>query len=237
METTNNLNQFIDNELDPKEKALIIDQINNDTELQKQVFFLKEVNESIIEDDVYEYRKKLSLIIHPSPSKILLNRYLFFGIAAAVAILFSIVTFLQPRDIEDAFSEYYAPYQLDINTRSAEIKDNGIYFALKLYQAKEYEAAYNALTNYTNSNSNDSAGEYFLGICCIELKKYQQAESNLIDVINSKSLGYNLHAKWYLSMVYLKNKEKDKALPYLTELSNSNNLYSHDAKIILKKYY
>ncbi len=237
MGTITKLNQFIDKELDPEEEILLSEEISNSKELQDQISFLKEVNESIAEQDILEYRQKISQLVHPTTSWTPVKRYLFLGIAAAIVLLFSMITFLQPKNIEYAFSDYYSPYKVDIRTRSSAVSDNEMNTALKLYQAEKYEAAYTALVDYTNSNSNDSAGKYYLGICSIQLNKNKQAESCLKEVINANSLGYDLHAKWYLAMVYLKDKQKDKALHLLTELADSDNYYSHDARKILKKYY
>jgi TolA-binding protein len=236
MEMIEKYDLYIDGKLEGGELEAFLLQLKNDKKLEAELAMHREINESITDDEVYYLRQKLALLISSSLKKQVFLRT-FSGIASGIIIVLSIFAITHTTDPGDAFNNYYRPYETDLNTRSADNNVQGTNLAYKLYASGEYEAAYEILKNYTSVNVNHSDAKYYQGLCAIELKNAADAEESLRSVIKDGDYAYALHAKWYLSMLYLQTKQNENARSLLKELAETPNFYSERSRKILKKYF
>lgn len=236
MDTTNRkIEEFLDKELPKTESDAFRQELDNNETLAQEVQFIKEVNESITDDEVYYLRQKLNLLINQQSNKIPFIK-IASGIAAGIVIIFSILTITKGPNPLEAYDQFYSPYVSDLSTRSAENKITGLQFGIKLYEEGDYETAVNILENYNNENFDSPAGKYYLGLSALAASQHHIAQKCFEELINSENYSYSLHAKWYLGMLYLKKGQTELAKPLFEELSNTDNYYSARAKKILKRH-
>lgn len=235
MKTSELIELYIDGELEGEELSDFQLKLENDDALRKQVELRREINESIVDDDVYYLRKRMSILI---PRVVTRKRvyYKYSAIAAAciIAVLSTLYfqPFIQPEVVCNSF---YSPYQTDLNTRSDDKVFLGVNFAVKLYAEKEYEASYELLKNYSRDNFNNPVAKYYLALNAMELNRLEEAELYFVDLIESAEYGYVVHAKWYLSLIYLKQDDLVQARALLNELKDESGFYEERAKALLKK--
>jgi len=235
-QTTDKIEFFLDGQLKGKELNNFIAEMEQDKKLASEVAMHREINESIIDDEVYYLRQKLSLLIAKSARKLPFVKTIS-SVAAGLIIILSIVNITNNSNPAKAFTNFYAPYQTDLSTRSSENNLQGLSFAFKLYAEAEYETAMEMLNNYNNDNLNNSAINYYNGLCALELNKNERAAQSFQSVIDEGDYAYALHSKWYLSLLYLKTKQSDKAEVLLNELAEKPNFYAEKSQKILKKYF
>ena len=73
-------------------------------------------------------------------------------------------------------------------------------------------------------------------MCYIETKNFYESIKILNSIIESeKGYVFNQHAQWYLALMYLKVGESKNAKEILLNISKTENMYTRDAKKILKK--
>ncbi len=236
METLNEIDDYLMGNLSTEEKERFSAELKKNKELADLVKFHKEVNESIIDNEVVELRGKINnlLLSNNKTSKLKLIHF-FYSIAAILLIAFTITSLLREPNYAKAYTCFYQPYETDINVRSDSYKAEDLDFALILYQKGEYQASFELLQNYNQSVFNNHKAQFYLGLCAIELKKYEIAEESLLEVLNSDDPSLNLHSKWYLGLIYLQTEQPEKAITFFNELKQEQNYYTKKATNILKK--
>lgn len=236
MISNDKIDLYLDGQLKDSELEEFKHQLEHDQQLKAEVKLQQEINESISDDEVYYLRQKLTLLISQTSRKRILVRALS-GVAAGLILILSFFSITNSPSPSKAYAEYYTPYETDLNTRSADNSLLGLNFAYKLYSEGEYNTAYELLSNYNSENYNNISAKYYQALCAIELDMSTEAEQNLLEVLNDGDYAYTLHAKWYLSMLYLKSERFDDAEVYLEDLSSDQNFYAARAKKILKKHF
>ena len=235
MDINRKIDQFLDKDLEKSEMDSFGKEIQQDEQLAQELNFMEEINESIIDDEVFYLRQKLNLLVNQSSARIPLYKTIT-GVAAGIIIIFSIITITKQPDPIKAFNQYYSPYQSDMNKRSANTEITGLQFGIKLYEEGDYETALKIFENYTEENVDSPPGKYYLALTALGAEEHKLAQSCLIQLIETNDYSYSLHAKWYLGMLYLKTNQTEKAKPIFEELSETENYYSARAKKILKRH-
>jgi len=231
-----NINLFLDGELKGDELLKFQQQLSTDSSLAAEVKLHEEIVDSITDDESYFLRQRLSLLITQTVRKRMMVRVVS-SVAAGLIVVLSVLSISHTPSPMKAYSEYYTPYQTDLNTRSVENNLLGLNFAYKLYSDGDYATAHELLSNYNADNFNDISAKYYQALCAIELNLNTEAEENLLHVLNEGDFAHALHAKWYLSMLYLKTERFTEAENYLESLAEEPNFYAARAKEILKKHY
>lgn len=229
------IDKYLDNELQGEELLAFKQQLETDEQLASQVKLHQEVNESITDDEVYYLRQKLSILINKNTTR---HFYVKFtsGIAAGILVLLSAIIITKSPGPEKAYEQFYSPYSIDLTTRSSNSVLDGLDFAIKLYAEGEYDTALQILKSYNKETFHDTNAKYYLGLCALEAEEYSLAEKSFEEILKEGNYAYSLHARWYLSMLYLKTDQPEKALPLLKELSDSENYYAERSRKILRKY-
>lgn len=213
-----------------------------DQNLRKDTDLSKEINEAIGEEDIQFFRDTVNEVLKTrikttSKWMILAHTFFKFPIAAAIVALigFSLWQIFTVKSGQYYFNELYAPYQVDITTRSMNnLSKNKIKLSCLLYQEENYQRSFKLLNKYLTRHSKDNTAEFYLGMDAIELRKYNLAIQALSAVAKDPSSLYSLHAKWYLALTLLRVDHKEKAKAFLKVLASSDNLYSDRSKKLLK---
>jgi TolA-binding protein len=244
MKLTKKIIQYLDGELKGQELLNFKTQIQNNEELSKLIILHKEINESILDEETFEFRRKLSQLYssykdkQKDPVKYKINRFAEYAAAASILFLLSFGVykfFIANNSPENIYSTNYYPYDTDVITRSNENNNDGLNKAIYLYQKKEYESAYDIFNNYLQNNNNIPIANFYFGITAMELKNYNTAIHHLQFVKKDTTNLYRNHASWYLSLCYLEMEKIDLAKRELNELVHSGSQYKLKARKILKK--
>lgn len=237
MNDNNIIEKYLDGQLDGKELEDFKSQLSSDKGLQQELNLRKEINESIEDDEVYYLRQKLDLLIPRVLNKKPLYLKVAGSIAAALLLAFLLVNINNEINPVEIYTSYYAPYDIDINTRSAENEKLGLDFAFKLYAEGEYLASYELLNNYNEQTFDNTMAIYYQSLCAMEIDKPEVAEAGFKKILEGDEYAYSLHAKWYLSMLYLKHENTEEAEVYLRDLASEKSFYSERATKLLKKHF
>ncbi|MDP5121259.1 MAG: hypothetical protein NWQ46_06675 [Spirosomaceae bacterium] len=212
--------------LNPAEKAEFELLMQTDEEFQTTYFFEKDVKVAVQQEE--RSRLKSRLVNRETKPK-----FKFWHWAAAAMVLFSVSfgawRFFQPSSQIGLFAQNYEkfPNLAAPNTRAVDnltTKES----AYRAYDRNEYEKAYDLLTEL-----NDQTSNFYAGICLIEMGKFEQATTYFESL--SFADEYENHRMWYLSLLYLKQNDTEKAKPILIYLANNQNVWREKADLLLKK--
>lgn len=242
MKETKMIETYLDGSMDKEERERISMSLNKDKEFSVAIELHKDVNESILDDEIFEFRNIIITLFdkkdtRTSGKKAQIMKYLKYPVAAIILALISLSLFqiLSFKSAEEIFSIYYRPYQTDISTRSVINSTDKIQLSYILYQEGSFEVSFNILKNHLEKNADDQTAIFYYSLNAIELAKYDLAESELLLLKENAFSPFSLHARWYLAMLYLKTEQIDEAKKYLRSLSTEENMYCKKAKEILKK--
>jgi tetratricopeptide (TPR) repeat protein len=242
MKTISLIESYLSGEMEEQHRKEFETNLSVDQKFASEVKLLKETNEAILDDEVYEFRESIKKVIRESSTTHLktidISRKFFkFPLVASIAILiivslWQLITIVSP---EKVYSKFYRPYEADLSTRSVNPSADKINVAYLLYQKGEYEASYEILNNYLSKNSDNQTARFFQGMNAMQLGKMDRAISELKEVEKDYSTPYAMHARWYLSLSYLKINDVDEARKYLNRIVEDDVFYAEQAKKILKK--
>ena len=243
------IEKYLDGELISEEKNSFENSMKNDDELRDLVNLHSEVNKSILESDIHNFRNLLHDIYakfsetrkFTSKEKDSGKNFIWHKISIAAALILIIglgsTYFFKHRLTTpyELYSRFYSPYQADVSIRSAGQTQNGLILAIQLYQKKDYNTAFEILGNLLSNNKNNPAIRFYYGITAMELNRYETAIYQMNELINNNGQPYSIHAEWYLGLCYLKLNDKNKARHYFKKIVEDNSYYSSRAREILKK--
>ncbi|MBA7511313.1 hypothetical protein ES705_03304 [subsurface metagenome] len=244
MKKTKMIETYLDGSMDISERKKIEVLLSEDKKFYDELEIHRDINESISDDEVFEFRKIVASVINNNnkgrkkddqKSKII--KYIKYPVAASILLLIglSLIQIFSLKSSNDLYLKYYKPYQTDIATRSLKVSSDKIQLSYLLYQEGNYETSFELLRNYIEKKFNNQTARFYYGMNAIELEKYDLAISELIIVEQDPSSPFSLHARWYLAMMYLKTEQTNEAKKYLAILSGEESMYSERARMILKK--
>jgi tetratricopeptide (TPR) repeat protein len=248
MRKTMMIEKFLAGELSPDERNSFEIEMKKNEELRDMADLHKEVNKSILENDIHNFRKLLNetyIKVFKNENHVMntvhTNRWILWrniSIAAVLLIAFLVIGIYVFRQKiitpDEMYSRFYEPYQSDISVRSVAQTQNGLTLAIQLYQKRDYNTAFEILGNLLNNGSNNPAIRFYYGITAMELNRYETAIYQMNELIGKDQQPFVVHAEWYLGLCYLKLNDVKKAHDYFTKIANANGYYSSQAKEILK---
>lgn len=168
-----------------------------------------------------------------------LNKW--FYLAASIAAIFIISINLwdyiySPVSNSELFASYYQPYDLaSSQTRSSDTEtETKFQKASNLYEAEDYTEALKLFNKVLSADSEHVKARFLYGLTQLETRNYKSAaeEFNLVIQLNGS---YNIDARWYLALCYIKLEKTEKAVQLLKELSLIKNYYQKQATEILSE--
>lgn len=156
---------------------------------------------------------------------------------AAVFALFMMVStwfiWNNQQTNEELFLAYYTIYP---NIESPAVRsDANQQGAWRLYNEGEYEDAYQQFQHSVSNGATDEATWFYLGVCALELNRYNQAREAFKEVVSLQNGKYFEQAKWYLGLNYLKDGKHDEAKIIFEEVASSNTSYAKKARELVSK--
>ncbi|MBN2348879.1 MAG: hypothetical protein JXJ22_08590 [Bacteroidales bacterium] len=247
MKTTKTIERYLDGEMSGEELKDFMAELKHNDKLAQLVELHKEINESIIDDQLFAFRKNVKYLHTQIQNKkhIDINRNSSFfsrnkiAIAAAITILIlfsgALTIFKIGRlSSEEIFSKYYTAYNPDVVVRSENNINGGLHLAIQLYQETDFSTSFEVLQNFIKSNKNDVVANFYLAMNAMELNRMETAIQNFKFIIDNDLQPFVQHAQWYLSLCYLKTDQKELATEQLEQIIAQHSYYFEKAKDLLK---
>jgi hypothetical protein len=238
MERTKKIESYLDGSMEPAERDQLERSAAVDPELASDIKLSQEVNNALLDEGTYQFRAIVRNVINNSsdPFKKVFKA-LKYPMAASIALLIglSFWQILTDKSAADLYTLNYKPYQTDISTRSGNENQDNTNLAFEFYQEGNYKTSFDLLQTYLSLNSGNQMARFYSGLNAIEIGMYNLAIEELKQVEIEKNSPFFLHAQWYLAMIYLQLNQPADSKFYLQQLIANENLYTEQAREILKK--
>lgn len=227
------INQLLSGKLQGKAKEDLLKKIKEDPELEAEVALQKEIKENMMLLSMMDERKKALMgnleqlstnlknkgilqeeeneIEEPQPvMKVASRRTFYMGIAASIAILMGFWWFIGREGRQN--QEFYAIY-FNATPKSPDPELMGSATA----EDKDFASLTDGLRNLNNGQLKEA------------IRKFE-------NLSNANTTYWGSVAKWYLSLAYLKDNQREKAIQTLREIvSEKDHTYKNEAEKLLKE--
>lgn len=242
------IDRYLDSDLSGSELKWFEKELDSNSELQAELKLHRELNYALQQDDVLELRGKLDEIHEMVDSgsdrkgikKAVSGKWTGI-VAASVVILIAIGFFVMNTFIsneqtaEELFDEYYDPYVVPTNYRSADEIDNLFHKALVEYKNQDYQKALQLFEKVLIDDGSRMDAVLLTGISNLEIENYDKANKSFNKVIDHNDNLFLEQAEWYLALCYLKTGKLEKANSRFEKIIEDISLYKDDAADILSK--
>jgi len=241
------IDRYLDKDLSGPELNWFKKELDSNSELQAELKLQKELNMALSQDDILDLREDLNAIhelVDPEPRGKRIKKTLsgnWAGIAAASVVVLIAVGFLLSNVIipaqttEELFDQYYEPYVVPTNYRSATEINNVFHKALVEYGKKDYQKALLLFEKVLIEDESRMDVTLLTGISNLEIENYINADISFQKVIDHNDNLFIEQAEWYLALCYLKTGEQEKASLRFGKIITDNSLYKRNAEDILNK--
>ncbi len=241
------LQKYLDNELSERELDRFEQELNASPELLMDLDLYKEVDESIADTEVLDFRTQLTDLREESRQtdggrrSFRFSRPWHYAASAALALMVAIglATVLgRPLSNNDLFVKYMKPYELVLTNRSVE--SEVIQLMMNNAQDKfingEFESAIGFFEEVLVINSEKVEAEFYMGMSYMEIDQHSDASNSFTKVIKHDDNLYIQKAQWYLAGCLLAMDETERARRELAKIATSlNHYHKNDAEKILKR--
>jgi tetratricopeptide (TPR) repeat protein len=236
--------RYVSGEMEPAEKTWFEKELRGNPGLVREVNLRRKTNEILMNGDILELRKKMSVISrdHSRKTSVLSLRNKVTRYAAMLAVLIAVASliYLPGRKVssEDLFNEYFnvAPTASESVTRSSGSATAEAYMlAVDYYNKGNYKGAINHFLKYTSTNQENPEVFMMLGNSYANMEEYSEAGINYKKVVDHNDNLYIEDANWLLGLCYLRTGEIDKARTQMELISVSDSRHNSQAKDVLKK--
>ncbi len=237
------LQNYLDNKLTTKETAEFNKLIKEDNEFAADVQAFETLDHGLsslgyqhLKNDVKSWEKEwLKDTTDETKTQ---SMFSFYSVAAVILILISvgiIFYYNSSTDPQELFAQNYTPYQDMILQRgSDDVENQSLTEGMQAYNMQQYDLAANKLNHYLSSFPSEYGAALYLGISQMELDNFDSSEQNLVLAMNDPM--FTQQSQWYLSLLYLKSEQTEKAREKLIEISlNKDHYKSKEASDILEK--
>lgn len=233
--------KYFDSELSPEELSHFNARVEHDEDF-KALFQREKViigairNQGLIDNLLYLKTIEEKIQGEQSyPMASGIKGWYYYAAAAVVALLVA-VAFLLPgkEDTDQLFAAYFTPYPNVVQPllrgdapTAEQIKP------FQDYEQKNYQAAAEGF-NELLATKEEAGILLLLGNSNLMLGKSEEAQENFITLIRNYD-EFDLQAKWFLSLSYLKSGDTENARKILKELGEMEVSYASRAKELLEK--
>jgi len=152
--------------------------------------------------------------------------------AAILILLLPGLYFLTERPNNDAlYATYFSPYKDVITVRGS--IENSWNAVMEHYNKGDYEEAKDLMNNLDSTEKAEPLFQLYLGITQLGTNQVSEAQRTFSLLVANKENLYLEHARWYLSLTYLRLGDTDEAKVVLRNLSDSSTFYEEKAQQLL----
>jgi tetratricopeptide (TPR) repeat protein len=158
------------------------------------------------------------------------TRGLKYALGLAAGLALCIVVYRSITKETDYSALYATNYQpIDLSAERG-VENDSVVNIVSLYSAAKYAEAQAWLEQFLKSHS-DNKLTLALANCYMAQSKFSDAENVLQHIINANDL-YKEKAQWYLALVYVHAKQKDKAVALLSQFSEQHFYYNKAIELL-----
>ncbi len=236
------MQRYLEGKLNLAEEKGFENKLIDDFNIEDEELLYLKYQKFMSDTELEKFKEKLSQIHNKhygSPSNILKDRRTIYGVAAAILILFSLSIYVllpKKNNSFNAFDEFYQPLKdpgvlRNINTDCV-LLGKGIHF----YNKDAYQEAEESFKRFLEDKNKDCfIANLYLALCKIELNQLKSAKSILNKILEDESIFFKEKARWYLALIYLKDREIEKAKRILKTIRSNKGEYARKANLILSK--
>ncbi|MGB0864086.1 MAG: tetratricopeptide repeat protein [Saprospiraceae bacterium] len=239
---------YLSGKMTSKEEAAFDEIIKNTPELAQDINIMNEIDD-VLDNNIKEaaFRNQLNQLGNQYfsenenidkniPKKSILSPKWIIGLIAIILITISLWWLnskSKTQTPEQLFAAYYEPYPAGEITRGNDTEEAYISY----YNSGKYDKAASFLEELVSQFPDEDKYQIALGNSYLNVNPSKTVEAiRIFEKVTTKETVYQSTAKWYLAIAYLKNNDKEKALPLLENLAKENRgKYPQLAKSILEK--
>ena len=229
------IERFFDSALTDQETTILNDRLKNEPELKKlfdqESLLIKAIRFESAKNNL-QYLRELEESINRRGK----TSWYYYAAAASVALVVA-AWFLIPmmnQSPGELYTAYFEPYPNTFQpTLRGDAPTDRRSEAFRAYDQENYQMAA-TLFNELLKEDKDPGMLLLLGNANLVMDKNEEATRNFSALLTDFD-EFDMQAKWFLSLCYLKTGEVEKAQKLLRELGNTEIHYATKAKELLKK--
>lgn len=241
------IQRYLDEEMSPDELKWFLSELDQNIPLQQEVKLHQQVMDAIGEEDIMELREQLDTIYSEEISEVKAvnhrtksKKRLVAVSSTVTAVIITVLIFFHNPDQSTVnnkiFREYYKPYNVTMNYRSAETGvDMMLRKALTEYENQDYSAALELFQEVLKKRPEDNATNLYAGVAQIETEQFNAANHKFKTIMNHGTNLFYEQAEWYSGFCYLKMDSTQKAIVVYRTIASGNSSYKNQAVKILDK--
>jgi tetratricopeptide (TPR) repeat protein len=241
METTRIIEQYLDGTLQYEEKLVLEERAVLDKDFRELIRIHKEVNESIRDNDLSAFQtvmKKVSAEHFHTTTLFSMKRFL--RLAAILVIVAGggvILKYSLFRHVgaEELYQQYYAAYDADMVSRSAQTDKVALDSAIISYSRQDYAEALKILNSIIEHDQKSYLAWFYRGLTCLGTDETVNAIQSFKEIPVSWKSPFNEHRDWYLALALLHHGETAEAAKVFDRINTADGYYAGRADKILQK--
>ena len=216
------LERYFENQLSQEEAILFQNYLKTDAFFAEEFAFQKSVKHAITLNERAELKQQLQSFETPKNNKKWVSKW---SVAASIAVVLGAGYWFMnqsPNNIE-LYEDYYQSYPNVVaptvrGENSEDIKSEAFYE----YDNGNYEKSLVLFSKIYETDKDDYA-LFYKALSQMELQKTTEAIATFKQFDLGKNNAFTPFVKWYLALAYLKENQKEQAMPLLKSLSETQN--------------
>jgi hypothetical protein len=226
------INTYFEKLLTAEEQKLFDSLMESDTDFAQEVAFQKNLKKAIILNEREALKKKLASFENRKPEA---QPFKIGYAAASILLICGLGFYFSQNSSTSVYNEFYQTYPnvvaptvrgengTDIKAEAFFEYDNGNYEKSLALFSEIYEA------------EKDDYALFYRALSQMELQKTTEAIVTFKQFDLSKNNAFTPFVKWYLALAYLKEDQKENAMPLLKSLSETENPQQEMALKLIKE--
>jgi hypothetical protein len=230
MEKETLINHYFEKLLSAEEQKQFDLLMQSDVDFAKEVAFQKSLKKAITLNERAELKRKFTSF---EPKKAKVKSFKIWYAAASLFLIAGLGFYFSKNSNAAIYEEFYQSYpNVVAPTVRGEQKEDIKSEAFYEYDSGNYEKSL-ALFSAIYESEKDDYALFYKALSQMELQKTNDAINTFNQFDLNKNNAFTPFVKWYLALAYLKDNQKEKAMPLLKSLSENENPQQEMAQKLL----
>jgi tetratricopeptide (TPR) repeat protein len=164
------------------------------------------------------------------------NLRLAYVVASVFLVgIVSVLYLRRDQSHEKLLAEYYQPYPNIAASVRGELTEEKLQDAMQQYDAGDFKAAFVRLQEILAVEPNNTAAQFYAGICQLQLKDAEPALRNFQNVIAARDQKLAEPAAWYAALAYVQRNDLENARALLKGIVAADGVYKEPATKLLER--
>ncbi len=158
------------------------------------------------------------------------------AVIVAFAVILSILIFrpFRGKPARDLYTAYYKEFPLTGQMSELSRTDDDLLFAIKVYEAGDYERAIVLFEMLADSAGLREYSLFYAGHAYMHLNLTDKAIETFQTLLKEAAGELTPATRWYLALCYLKTGQAESSKELLVQLKESDSPYRKDARMLLR---